>query len=131
MFLNILQCKIIWYWPCTRSLHFISTHLIKISYIKLCNNNETYAYFEETNAKSGGHNEKNRSSRMSLRSTFKSAMMMSRPCHHCKLIESGDVALYQITCPECGEVPPSRKHLFSGINRTDVKWILKMHKLKK
>ena len=97
------------------------TILIKISYIKLCNNNEINSYFEETNAKSGGHNEKNRSSRMSLRSTFKSAMMMSRPCNHCKLIESGDVALYQITCPECGEVPPSRKHLFSGINRTDVR----------
>ena len=104
---------------------------IEISYLKLCNNNKIYAYFEETNAKSGGHNEKNRSSRLSLRSAFKSAMMMSRPCNHCKLRESGDVALYQITCPECGEVPPSRKHLFSGINRTDVKSILKMHKLKK
>ena len=45
----------------------------------------------------------------------------NRPCNHCKLIDSGDVALYQITCPECGEVPPSRKRsLYPGMSSTNV-----------
>lgn len=63
-----------------------------------------------------------------LRSTLHS-FIKSTECNHCKLIDSGDVALYQITCPECGEVPPSRKHRYSGLTKTDVnllmlKWIM-------
>ena len=51
------------------------------------------------------------------------SFLMSRPCNHCKLIDSGDVVLYQITCPECGGIPPSRKHLYSTLTltSTDVK----------
>ena len=41
-------------------------------------------------------------------------------CPHCKLIDSGDVACYQLTCPECGEIPPSRNHLYPGHTSTDV-----------
>jgi len=39
-----------------------------------------------------------------------------RPCNHCKLIDSGDVAMYGVTCPECGEVPPSKKHMYPNFN---------------
>jgi hypothetical protein len=39
-----------------------------------------------------------------------------RGCNHCKLIDSGDVAMYGVTCPECGEVPPSKKHLYPNFN---------------
>ena len=39
-----------------------------------------------------------------------------RPCEHCKLIDSGDVALYQVTCPQCGEIPPSRKHRYPNLS---------------
>ena len=28
--------------------------------------------------------------------------------------------MYQITCPQCGEIPPGRRHLFPNINSTDV-----------
>lgn len=58
-----------------------------------------------------------------LRSTLYS-FIKSTPCNHCKLIDNGDVALYQITCPECGEVPQSRKHLYSGITNTEVNILL-------
>ena len=47
-----------------------------------------------------------------------------RECAHCKLIDSGDVALYQVTCPQCGEIPPSRRnrypHLSSGYVRPEI-----------
>ena len=46
--------------------------------------------------------------------------VLGRPCPHCKLIDSGDVAMYQVTCPECGEIPPSRKHLYPNMSSTDV-----------
>ena len=39
-----------------------------------------------------------------------------RECAHCKLIDSGDVALYQVTCPQCGEIPPSRKHRYPNLS---------------
>ena len=42
------------------------------------------------------------------------------PCEHCKLIDKGDVAMYQITCPQCGEIPPGRRHLYPNISSTDV-----------
>ena len=42
------------------------------------------------------------------------------PCPHCRLIDSGDVAMYQVTCPQCGEIPPSRKHLYPNLSTTDV-----------
>jgi hypothetical protein len=40
---------------------------------------------------------------------------MSRPCSHCNQIDSGDVAFYQITCPEGGEAPASRNHFYPGL----------------
>ena len=46
--------------------------------------------------------------------------LLGRPCPHCQLIDSGDVAMYQVTCPECGEIPPSRRHLYPNISTTDV-----------
>ena len=48
-----------------------------------------------------------------------------RPCAHCKLIDKGDVALYQVTCPQCGEIPPSRTHLYPNLSSTDVGLIYK------
>ena len=57
---------------------------------------------------------------MSRRRSSMSVFKKNRICNHCKLIDSGDVALYQITCPECGEIPPSRKHLYPGMSATDV-----------
>ena len=39
-----------------------------------------------------------------------------RQCAHCRLIDSGDVAMYGVTCPECGEVPPSKKHMYPNIS---------------
>ena len=51
-----------------------------------------------------------------------------RECAHCKLIDSGDVALYQVTCPQCGEIPPSRRnrypHLSSGYVRPEIHFCL-------
>lgn len=49
----------------------------------------------------------------------------TRPCEHCKMIDKGDVAMYQVTCPKCGEIPNSRKHLFPNITTTDVSIIFK------
>ena len=49
----------------------------------------------------------------------------TRPCEHCKMIDKGDVAMYQVTCPKCGEIPNSRKHLFPNITTTDVRINLK------
>jgi len=37
------------------------------------------------------------------------------------MIDKGDVAMYQVTCPKCGEIPNSRKHLFPNITTTDVR----------
>ena len=31
-----------------------------------------------------------------------------RSCGNCKLIDSGDVAFYGVTCPQCGQIPPSK-----------------------
>ena len=58
------------------------------------------------------------------------SFIKSNPCNHCKLIDKGDVALYQITCPECGEVPQSRKHLYSGITNAEVNILLIIKRLK-
>ena len=43
-------------------------------------------------------------------------LLSGRGCPHCKLIDSGDVAMYGVTCPECGEVPPSKKHLYPNLS---------------
>ena len=43
-------------------------------------------------------------------------LLSGRGCAHCKLIDSGDVAMYGVTCPECGEVPPSKKHLYPNLS---------------
>ena len=45
-------------------------------------------------------------------------------CDHCKLIDNGDVAMYQVTCPKCGEIPPGRRHLYPNITSSDVGAIL-------
>ena len=50
-------------------------------------------------------------------------------CDHCKLIDSGDVAMYQVTCPKCGEIPPGRRHLYPNIASSDVGAIIKCMKL--
>ena len=46
--------------------------------------------------------------------------MLGRRCPQCELIDSGEVAMYQVTCPQCGEIPPSRKHLYPSIKSTEV-----------
>ena len=46
-------------------------------------------------------------------------------CDHCKLIDNGDVAMYQVTCPKCGEIPPGRRHLYPNITSSDVGAIFK------
>ncbi len=33
------------------------------------------------------------------------------PCLNCRLIEMGEMACYQDRCPQCGQVPPGKKHL--------------------
>ena len=72
--------------------------------------------YEDTNKDDAG------SSKLSLRylRSRLQKLVTTRQCNHCKLIDSGDVALYQITCPECGDVPPSRKHLYPGLTSTNV-----------
>ena len=52
-------------------------------------------------------------------------------CDHCKLIDSGAVAMYQITCPKCGEIPPGRRHLYPNISSSDVGAIINCMKLDK
>ena len=44
------------------------------------------------------------------------------PCAHCKLIDSGDVALYGVTCPQCGEIPPSRRHRYPQLSNGHVRF---------
>ena len=34
------------------------------------------------------------------------------PCLNCRLIEMGEMACYQDRCPQCGQVPPGKKHLY-------------------
>ena len=46
------------------------------------------------------------------------------PCAHCKLIDSGDVALYGVTCPQCGEIPPSRRHRYPQLSNGHVRFDL-------
>ena len=46
------------------------------------------------------------------------------PCAHCKLIDSGDVALYGVTCPQCGEIPPSRRHRYPQLSNGHVRFHL-------
>ena len=70
-------------------------------------NEESFLFIQ----KSGLHGQET-----SLGNMFQSTFQMPRsfrmgPCGNCKLIDSGDVAFYGVTCPECGEVPPSKKHL--------------------
>merc|ERR1712141_26663 len=76
-------------------------------------NEESFLFIQ----KSGLHGQET-----SLGNMFQSTFQMPRsfrmgPCGNCKLIDSGDVAFYGVTCPECGEVPPSKKHLHRGIGR--------------
>ena len=51
------------------------------------------------------------------------------PCAHCKLIDSGDVALYGVTCPQCGEIPPSRRHRYPQLSNGHVRFYLSNRRL--
>ena len=42
------------------------------------------------------------------------------PCEHCKLIDDGDVAMYRVTCPKCGDIPRSRRHMYPNLSPSGV-----------
>eukprot|EP00096_Caligus_rogercresseyi_P004758 TRINITY_DN19209_c0_g1_i1.p1 TRINITY_DN19209_c0_g1~~TRINITY_DN19209_c0_g1_i1.p1 ORF type:complete len:165 (-),score=10.59 TRINITY_DN19209_c0_g1_i1:705-1199(-) len=39
------------------------------------------------------------------------------PCLNCRLIEMGEMACYEETCPQCGQVPPSKKLMYEAYER--------------
>ena len=63
---------------------------------------------------------KSRAERRKSISAFHQYSNRGSSCDHCTLIDKGEVAMYQVTCPKCGEVPPGRRHLYPDITYSDV-----------
>ena len=48
-------------------------------------------------------------------------------CEYCKLIERGDVPMPPMTCPQCGEVPSSRQHVYRNLSKSQPSLIDSRH----